>query len=190
MIGRDLYRNLFRVSLEEALRAHKRSEVFRNPLFTVGELDDPLEPGNPFVMQAVLRDVEREWFFRRSECVPDWVTLSVGNAARERSLLKFREEYALSPLERYKRVETSIKTELYNPSNPDSWEMNGLFCLIQVPRELSGEGIPVFWAGPRSAALANSRVRAWFFDPRTTVTHGEEAVMLAKEALGKVKGAK
>jgi hypothetical protein len=178
---------LFRLSLAEATRRHKRSEFFRHPLFGVAEVEDPLEPAAPFVFQSLVPLIEAEWNFSR-DAVPDYIRLSTGREARKRSLAKLVEEYSLPVAARFRRVETSIQAENYNPHDSSTWLMNGLFCSIQVPREISGQGIPVFWCGCRSTALVTPMVRAWFFDPRTTVTHGAEAVELGRQALSKVGG--
>jgi hypothetical protein len=180
-------RAVFRLSLAEATRRHKRSELFRHPLFGVAEADDPLEPAAPFVLQSLVPLIEVEWQFTR-DAVPDYVRLSTGSEARKRSLAKLIEEYSLPPAERFKRAEDAFKIARYNTSDPDTWELGGLFCSIQVPAELSGEGIPIFWCGNRSSALVDPRVRRWFFDPRAKVSHGAQAVAVAKLAITKAGG--
>ncbi len=185
MIAHDF----FRLSLAEATRLHKRSAIFRHVLFAVGELYDPLEPDVPFNMQAPLPEIEREWHFRRAEGVPAWIQLYVGRGARERSLAKLAEEYTLPPAERFKRIETTVKMEQYSTDDPDTWD-TGYFCAIQIPAEFSFTGVRLFWCGNRSVALTDPDMRRWFFDPRAKISHGDEAVALARQEFSKTGGAK
>lgn len=178
MIAHDF----FRLSFAEVVRRHKRSPIFRHPLFAVGELHDPLEPDVPFNMQAPLPEVEKEWHFRREAGVPAWINLYVGRAARERSLAKLAEEYTLPPAERFKRIETTVKMEQYSADDPDTWS-TGYFCAIHVPAEFSAAGMPITWCGNRSSALSDPAIRPWFFDKRSKVFHGEEAVKLCKQGV-------
>lgn len=92
----DITRDIFRMSLAEAIRYHKRSPLFRHVLFAVGECHDPLEPAAPFVIQDTLPAIEHEWCFRR-DAVPDYIRLSVGRSGRSRCIEKLTEEYALPP---------------------------------------------------------------------------------------------
>jgi hypothetical protein len=182
MIAHDL----FRLSFAEVIRLHKRSEVFRHPLFAVAELEDPLEPALPFNMQAPLPEIEREWKFRR-DAVPDYIRLTVGRAARERSLAQLQKEYTLPPAERFKLIEGTIAIEQFDPGDPDTWN-TGFFCAIEFPPELSNAPFPVYWFGNRSVALTDPRVRPWFFDSRSKVLHGKEAVDRARQEFSKARG--
>jgi hypothetical protein len=174
MIAHDL----FRLSFAEVIRLHKRSEVFRHPLFAVAELEDPLEPALPFNMQAPLPEIEREWKFRR-DAVPDYIRLTVGRTAREKSLAQLQKEFTLPPAERFKLIEGTVKIEQYDVSDPETWD-TGYFCAIEFPVESSDPAMPFTWFGNRSVALTDPRVRPWFFDARSRVLHGKEAVDLAR----------
>lgn len=182
MIAHDF----FRLSLPEVTRLHKRSSIFRHPLFAVGELEDPLEPAIPFNMQAPLPEIEREWHFTR-DAVPDYIRLTVGRAARERSLAQLQKEYTLPPAERFKLTEGTVKIQQYNVNDPETWD-TGYFCAIKFPAEFSNPAMPVYWFGNRSEALSNPRVRPWFFDPRSKVLHGKAAVDQARQAFSIAKG--
>jgi hypothetical protein len=182
MIAHDL----FRLSLAEATRIMKRSSIFRHVLFAVGELDDPLEPGDPFIMQAPLPEVEKQWHFSRAS-VPSYIRLSVGNAARERSLTKLAEEYLLTPAERYRRLKGSVECDQYSVHDPETWD-TPFFCVIRIPAELSGNGLPILWLGNRSTALVSPQIRALFFDVRSKVSHGKEAVNFAREIVKRQAG--
>jgi hypothetical protein len=182
MIAHDL----FRLSLDEVTRRHKRSPIFRHPLFAVGELEDPLEPGVPFNMQAPLPEIEREWKFTR-DAVPAYIKLTVGRAARERSLAQLQKEYTLPPAERFKLIEGTVKVEQYNVNDPETWD-TPFFCAIKFPAEYINPAMPVHWFGNRSVALTDPRVRPWFFDPRSTVLHGKAAVDQARQAFSIAKG--
>lgn len=179
--------DIFRLSLSEAIKHMKRSPLFRHVLFAVGEVNDPLEPNSPFNMQAVLPEIEREWHFCR-DAVPDYIKLFVGRAARERTLAGLEEEYSLQPAERFRRVEGSIKAYQYCVHDPQTWD-TPFFCVIRIPAELSGQGLPIFWCGNRSTALVNQWVRPWFFDARAKVLHGQEAVALARQAVKQLPSA-
>jgi hypothetical protein len=170
--------DLFRLSLSEATRRMKRSEVFRHPLFAVGELHDPMEPEIPFNMRAPLPEIESEWSFRR-DSVPDFIKLYVGRPARKRCLAKLEEEYNLPPVERFRRLKESVETHQYRVHDPETWD-TPFFCVIRIPAELSDSAMPVFWCGNRSVALTDPRVRPWFFDVRSRILHGKEAVELAR----------
>ena len=139
-------------------------------------------------MQAPLPEVEREWKFTR-DAVPDYIRLTVGRAARERSLAQLQKEYTLPPAERFKLIEGTIAIEQYDPCDPDTWD-TGYFCAIGFPVELSNSATPIFWFGNRSVALTNPRVRPWFFDPRSKVLHGKAAVDRAKAAFQSKKAIK
>jgi hypothetical protein len=178
--------DFFRLSLAEVTRRHKRSPIFRHPLFAVGELEDPLEPDVPFNMQAPLPEIEHEWKFSR-DAVPEYIKLTVGRAARERSLAQLQKEYTLPPAERFKRIEGTVKTEQYNPSDPDTWD-TGFFCAIRFPIESSNSALPAYWFGNRSVALTDPRVRPWFFDSRSKILHGKAAVDQARQAFSIAKG--
>jgi hypothetical protein len=89
---RMISNDLFRLSLAEAAKRMKRSEVFRHPLFACGELNDPVDMECPFIMQAPLPEIEREWCFSRAS-VPPWIKLFVGRAAREMSISRLEAEY-------------------------------------------------------------------------------------------------
>lgn len=177
---------LFRLSLSEATRHMKRSDLFRHVLFAVGEVHDPLEPETPFNMQALLPEIEREWHFRR-DAVPDYIKLFVGRAARERSLAKLAEEYSLPPAERFERIEGSVRAYQYSVCDPETWD-TPFFCVIRIPAELGGAGMPIFWCGNRSSALTTPLIREWFFDARSKVLHGKEAVELARQEISKAGG--
>jgi hypothetical protein len=179
---RMISNDLFRLSLAAATKRMKRSGVYRHPLFACGELEDPVDTECPFIMQAPLPEIEREWCFSRAS-VPPWIKLFVGRAAREISLSRLEAEYnTLEPAERFRRVENLVKIERYSVTDPDTWD-TGYFCAIVIPGGFS-------WFGNRSVALTHPEARRWFFDPRSKVSHGQEAVTLARDALGKVKGAK
>jgi hypothetical protein len=171
--------DFFRLSFAEVMRMHKRSEIFRHPLYAVAELHDPLEPAVPFNMQAPLPKIESDWNFTR-DAVPDYIQLFTGRAARERSLSMLQEEYRLAPAERFKRIESTVKAELFDVADPDTWD-TGFFCAIDVPAELAGLPLPLLWCGNRQRALVEHRVRQWFFDPRSRILHGKEAVELARQ---------
>jgi hypothetical protein len=182
MIAHDF----FRLSLAEVARRHKRSPIFRHPLFAVAELEDPLEPAIPFNMQAPLPQIEHEWRFSR-DAVPEYIRLTVGRAARERSLAQLQKEYTLPPAERFALIEGTVKVEQYNVNDPETWD-TPFFCAIKLPAEFSNVPMPVYWFGNRSDALTNPRVRPWFFDPRSKVLHGKAAVDQARRAFSIAKG--
>jgi hypothetical protein len=182
MIAHDF----FRLSLAEVTRRHKRSAIFRHPLFAVAELEDPLEPALPFNMQAPLPEIEREWRFTR-DAVPDYIKLTVGPAARERSLAQLQKEFTLPPAERFTLIEGTVKVERYNVNDPDTWD-TPFVCAIRFPIESSNSTLPVYWFGNRSAALTDPMVRPWFFDPRSKVLHGKAAVDQARQAFSTRKG--
>jgi hypothetical protein len=178
----------FRVSLDEAMRYLKRSEIFRHPLFAYGELFDPIEPETPFVREQPLPELEKIWHFRR-EAVPDYITLYVGRAVRERALAAMEEEYALAPAERFRRLEGSVACQRYNANDPETWA-NPWFTVIVIHAELSGIGMPVIRLGGRAEALTNPARRPWLFDPRAKVLHGAEAVSFAEQLCAKPGGSK
>jgi hypothetical protein len=175
---------LFRLSLEEIIRRTKRNDIFRHPSFACAELFDPLDEANPFVMQAPLPEIEREWHFRR-DAVPEWIRLFVGRAARERTLKNLEAEYNdLEPSERFKRAEDAFRIARYSVTDPETWN-TPFFCFISVAAAFSGIGIPLIWVGNRSTALTDPKIRPWFFDERAKVVHGEEATLLARLASSK-----
>jgi len=180
MIAHDF----FRLPLAEVMRRHKRSPIFRHVLFSVGELHDPLEPEVPFNMQGLLWEVEQEWRFRR-DAVPEYIKLFVGRAARERSLSRLAEEYCLPPTERFKRIETTVKMAQYSTHDPETWP-SPFFCAIVLPAEFSAVGVPITWCGNRSSAPTDPAIRPWFFDKRSKVFHGEEAVKLCQKGSGEM----
>jgi hypothetical protein len=178
--------DFFRLSLDQAVRNHKKSPIFRHVLFACAELHDPLEPDVPFTMQAPLPEIEKEWHFRRDEGVPAWIKLYVGRAARERALAKLIEEYSLPPAERFKRIECSIKIKRYDVDDVDTWDI-GFFCVIWIP-EYNGDGTPFVWCGNRDQALTDPRIRPWFFDARAKLIHGNEAVEIARRQFSRTRG--
>jgi hypothetical protein len=175
-----LAKTVFRVPLKEAIRLYKRSDTFRHVLFATAELDDPIEPAIPFIRHDLLPILEREWCFKR-DCVPDYMRVHVGRAARERVIEGLRSDYNLEPAERFSRLKKSLGAEAVEPSDPDTWEHDVYSCLLLVPAELSGADAPFCWLGGRAEAL--TRYRDWFFDPRVTVLHGAEAVKAARTVL-------
>jgi hypothetical protein len=126
-----------------------------------------------------LPEIERDWKFKR-DSVPEYIRLTVGRAARERSIAKLTEDYSRSPAERFKLCESAIKVIGVRNLDPDTWNPE-FFCFIRVPLELSGEGIPIYFAGSRDHALTDLFFRPWFFDPRAEILHGEAALTRAKE---------
>lgn len=178
----DFPNELYRMSLGEALRRHKRSEVFRHPLFALAELFDPLEPEHPFIMQGPLPYVESQWHFSHL-AIPEWIALATGRKARERSIANVVKEYNLSPAERFRRVAGAVRAAQYSTTDPETWHSE-FFCSVRVPAEFTSMGIPIYWVGNRAWALTNREIRPWFFDPRAEVLHGEKALSLAREIWG------
>jgi hypothetical protein len=177
-------RDFFRLSLADATRRLKRSEIFRHPWFAMAELFDPLDPATPFVVQAPLPQIEKAWFFQR-EAVPEYIELFTGRAARQRSLAKLQEEYALAAHERFARIDGAIKCAQFQATDPSTW-CTPFFCAI-LPAELRHAPVPLLWAGNRSVALTHPTIRPWFFDPRSQVLHGAEAHNFARQAWRKIQ---
>ena len=136
----------------------------------------------PFNMQAPLPQIELEWKFTR-DAVPDYIKLTVGRAAREKSSAQLEKEYTLPPAERFKLIEGTIAIEQYDLGDPETWD-TGDFNAIEFPIQYCNPAMPFSWFGNRSVALTDLRVRPWFFDPRSKVRHGKEAVDRAKEKFG------
>lgn len=182
----ELTRTVFRMSIGELIRRTKRLDMFRHPLFATAELFDPLEPDKPFTKTGILPIIEQEWHFRR-DAVPNWITLNVGRAARDRTIAGLKSEYDLPPAERFARVKDGIHGRFYDPRNPDTWD-DAYSCLLLIPPHLSGEFIPLYWYGGRSEALTHPQLRQWFFDPRVKVLHDAEATREARCRVAMIQG--
>jgi hypothetical protein len=176
---------LFRLSLKDARRRLKRSELYRHREYGVGELFDPLEPGRPFFMQALVGQIEKAWHFSR-RAVPEHIKLFTGRQARLRALLDLKKEYDLDPIDRFFCIENSIKCTQFQPDDPSTWD-TGFFCVI-LPGELRHAPMPIFWAGTRSSALTNPIARKWFFAADSEIMHGAEALRFARQHWRKMQG--
>lgn len=158
--------------LDEAIRQHKRLDLYRHPLICAGELFDPFEPDVPFFRVDLLPVMEREWHFRRA-AIPDYMKIWTGKTARERIIRGIREEYELSPAERFRRIKGVAQGALYKGSDPETWDEEYEFmCLFPIPPSLGGN----FWFGGRCEALANPKLRPILLDLEIKVLHGAEAV--------------
>jgi hypothetical protein len=177
----ELMRTAYRIPLEEAIRLHKRSPTFRSASFATAELLDPLEPTQPFRRCDLLPIIEEEWCFRR-DAVPEWITLKTGRAAREQLIEGLKEEYGLDPAMRFKRLEGSARAYFYDVHDPDTWRHDPFLCLITVAPEHGGLEVEFNWFGSRARALTDPALRPWFFDSRSRVLHGSDAVRLATDA--------
>jgi hypothetical protein len=150
-------------------------------MFAVVELDDPLEPGRPFVKYGTLQELEHEYWFSRNS-VPPHIKLTTGRAARERTITEIIAEYDLPPAQRFRTIEADKASSETDAIDPESWKRSPYFCLIELPPELGDDSVR-YWAGNRSHALSHPVWRQWFFHPHSKVFHGLEAAEKARESI-------
>ena len=171
------------MSLAEVTRRTKRSPIFRHPLFSHGEVDDPEEPGRPFVKMMPLPELEQAWHFQRN-CVPPWIRLLTGRAARQRTLEALRDEYAMAPADRYRLIDESLKCAAYSVSDPWSWD-SPFLCAVRIP---TPEPIPIWWWGGRDAALTIPLIRGWYYHEGAQVYHGAAALEIVQREWNRCDG--
>jgi hypothetical protein len=164
------------MSLAEVKRLWKRSPIFCAANFACAEIDDPEQPGRPFVKHGPLSEIEQAWHFTRASGVPPWIRLYTGRAAREHTLESVEKEYALTPAERYALIDDTLRSFEFNARNPMSWNVPFL-CAIQIP---SPEEIALWWWGGRDFALCNPVLRDWYFREGSQVFHGAKAYEVAQ----------
>jgi hypothetical protein len=157
----------FRITLAQAKRRMRRSPIFRDPLYAMAELEDPEQPGRPFVQHGPLPALERKWFFKRDDGVPPWIKLWVGSAARRRMLQGIEKEFDLPPAERFKLIEESLQCTACQTLDPENWN-NPFLCAIKLPAPE-----PIWWWGKREIALSNPVLRDWYHN--NEVFHGAAA---------------
>jgi hypothetical protein len=173
--------DIFRRSLAEVKRLWKRSPVFRSANFACAEMDDPEQPGRPFVKHGPLAEIEKAWHFSRASGVPPWIRLWTGRAAREHTLKAVEEEYALTPAQRYALLDDTLTSFEFNVRDPMSWNTAWL-CAIRIP---SPEEIALWWWGGRDVALCNPVLRDWYFREGAEVFHGRKAFEVAQREWAK-----
>jgi hypothetical protein len=170
---------LFRIPLNEFIKRTKRNELFRHVLFEVTKLEDPLEPGVPFIRYGILPQLEREMNFRR-DAVPPWITLKIGKAARDWTISGIIEERTTLPsAEHYRRIKDTHQAATQTPEDPSTWPAE-YAIFLKVPPEVSGMPIPLSIASSRARVLTHPVWRDWFFDDRVEKWHREEALEMAK----------
>lgn len=177
--------DVFRCPLDKALKLHKRSALFRHVLFSLGELDDPIEPEIPFIQILPLPELEERWRFSR-DAVPDYIRLTVGRAARARFIEKLTEEYNLPTAERFRRIKDRQDTWAHETKNPETWSAT-FAVFIHIPAGVCGLPMDLHFAGGREQVLTHPMWRPWYFSPLATVWHGEEALEMAR-AMTKERG--
>jgi hypothetical protein len=168
------------MSLADCKRRWKRNPIFRSAIFACAEMDDPEQPGRPFVKQGLLPDIEEAWYFTRAS-VPPWIKLWTGRAAREHTLKSVEMEYNLPPAERYGLIDDTLQSFAFNVIDPSSWNVPFL-CAIQIP---SAEEMAIWWWGGRDAALAHPTLRSWYLRQGAQVFHGAEAFEVAQREWAK-----
>jgi len=159
--------DLFRLSLPRIIRHFRSLPWFRNPNLTIVELDDPIRPGESFFSIGTLQAMESKYNFRRG-CVPPYLRVSVGRAARRKIIAKLREIYDLDPFERVAQLSQAGTLVDDDPS---------YLCLIELP-----PGKPIFF-GDRLTALVQPTLRELFFTDGAPVFHGVDAVERMREII-------